>query len=184
MDSKQRTKISKFFSRVLRHAPTSIGITLDAQGWVAIDTLLAAASRHGQSVPRTVLDEIVQTNEKQRFAISEDGKRVRANQGHSVEVDLAYEPAAEGDVPYELFHGTIPAAIAAIRSAGLSKMSRHHVHLSADVATAQIVGGRRGRAVVLRVKARAMVAAGHVFYRSANGVWLTDSVPPAFIDWP
>src|SRR6185503_2401010 len=114
------------------------------------------------------------------FALSADGERIRANQGHSVDVDLQLAPAAP---PATLFHGTVDAAIASIRAQGLLRGERHHVHLSSDIATASKVGGRRGKPVILTVRSGAMAAAGHVFYCSANGVWLTDHVPPEFIDF-
>lgn len=181
MDQHSRTKISKFLSYVLRHDPDSIGITLDSSGWVAVETLLAQCAAHDRAVARAELDEVVRTSEKQRFAFSADGERIRASQGHSIEVDLAYMPT---DPPAALVHGTVESALDAVRERGLAKMSRHHVHLSADEATAMAVGGRRGKAVLLRVDARGMHEAGHAFFLSANGVWLTDHVPPHFITFP
>ncbi len=172
---------SKFLSLVLRHEPGLIGIALDDAGWTDVDALLAACARHGQPVTRAELDELVAASDKQRFAFSPDGRQIRANQGHSVEVDLALEPITP---PAVLLHGTVDKFLAAIRAQGLIKGERHHVHLSAERETANKVGQRRGRAVVLTVQAGAMAAAGHVFYRSANGVWLVDHVPPAFIDFP
>src|SRR5262249_40904025 len=124
------------------------------------------------------LDEIVRTSDKQRFALSPDRTRVRANQGHSIEVDLQLAPA---EPPGSLFHGTVQSALAGIRQQGLLKGSRHHVHLSGDVETATRGGARRGKPVVLEIDAAGMVATGHTFYRSENGVWLVDAVPPEFI---
>ena len=172
---------SRFLSLVLRHRPDKIGITLDPDGWTRVDALLAALARAGKPVDRQMLDRVVATNNKKRFALSEDGERIRASQGHSVQVELGYEPATP---PAELFHGTVDRFLGAIRSEGLRPMKRHHVHLSADLATASNVGSRRGDAVVLTVRAADMRLAGHIFFVSANGVWLTDSVPPAFIDFP
>ena len=178
MDEKSRTAISKFLSFVLRHQPATVGITLDAGGWVAVDALLAACAQHAQPLSRAELEEVVATSPKQRFVLSDDGQRIRANQGHSISVDLGYEPAQPPDV---LFHGTVASALASIREQGLRRMDRHHVHLSADEATARAVGARRGKPVILRIDARAMRDAGHVFYVTPNGVWLTDVVPSSFL---
>ncbi len=172
-------KISKFLSLVLRHRPESIGIALDAAGWVEVEVLLAALARHGRSLNRAQLAEVVASSDKQRFALSADGMRIRANQGHSVQVELGLEPQPP---PARLYHGTVAAALASIRKQGLEKQARHHVHLSADRQTAMKVGGRRGAPVILVVRAAEMAAAGYVFYCSANGVWLTDAVPPAYLE--
>jgi putative RNA 2'-phosphotransferase len=180
MDEKARTNFSKFLSLVLRHRPEAIGIRLDGQGWIAIDTLLAQCCAHGRDISRPMLDEIVATNSKRRFAVSEDGLRIRASQGHSVKVELGYDAAVPPDV---LYHGTVAEAIRSIRARGLDRMRRHHVHLSPDTATAQAVGARRGKPVVLRVHAGRMHRDGHCFYLSANGVWLTPAVPPGYIDF-
>jgi len=179
MHERQRTAISKFLSFVLRHRPGSIGVQLDAQGWVEIEHLLQQCRAHGREISRAMLEEVVATNSKQRFAISEDGVRIRASQGHSTAVDLAYEPATPPEI---LFHGTVASCLDSIRERGLDRMSRHHVHLSADSETARAVGGRRGRPVVLRVLAGAMHRDGHTFFLSANGVWLTDAVPAAYLE--
>jgi putative RNA 2'-phosphotransferase len=178
MDEPARTKLSKFLSFVLRHEPGAIGITLDHQGWVEIATLLAQCKEHRKEISRSMLDEVVKTSPKQRFAISEDGLRIRASQGHSVEV--GYEAAVPPEV---LFHGTVADRIDSIRLRGLLRMERHHVHLSADFTTAKTVGERRGKPVVLRVLAGKMHQDGHSFYLSANGVWLTEAVPPGYIDF-
>jgi len=180
MDDKARTKLSKFLSRVLRHRPEALGIELDEAGWVDVDVLLERCRATRRTVSHALLEEIVRTNEKRRFSFSEDGRRIRANQGHSVEVDLGYPPT---EPPEWLLHGTVAATLASIRSEGLRKMRRHHVHLSADEQTASQVGQRRGRPVVLRVHAGRMSRDGHPFYRSKNGVWLTDCVPPEYIDF-
>ena len=169
---------SKFLSFVLRHGPDTIGITLDDAGWVAVDTLLARCRAHGRAISREALEDIVATSPKRRFALSDDGTRIRASQGHSVPVTLGYAPATP---PAVLFHGTIASALPAIRTTGLRKMGRHHVHLSVDLPTARTVGARRGRPVILRIDAARMHADGHAFYLSANGVWLTDEVPPAYL---
>lgn len=172
-------KRSKYLSRHLRHAPGAIGVTLARGGWVAVDTLLAAMAVHGFPLTRDELVEVVALNDKQRFAFDETGTRIRANQGHSVPIDLELQPV---DPPHYLYHGTGQGGVAAIRVQGLCKMRRHHVHLSVDITTARKVGARHGRPVVFRVDAAAMVADGFVFYCTANGVWLVDVVPPMYLE--
>ncbi len=174
-------RISKFLSFVLRHAPQSIGVTLDDAGWVDVDLLLRRSRANGTEISRALLDEIVASNPKQRFSFSEDGARIRANQGHTVTVDLAYAPSVP---PPVLYHGTPQKTVPLVRAGGLLKMARHHVHLSADVDTAKIVGSRRGKPSILRVDSARMHADGHVFHVSANGVWLTEHVPTAYITYP
>jgi len=181
MDERSRTRLSKFVSFVLRHRPERVGIVLDRQGWVSIDALLVQCQAHGKNISRSMLDEIIKTSSKQRFAVSEDGLRVRASHGHSVDVDLGYAAAVPPDV---LFHGTIPANIVAIRAQGLVRMQRRYVHLSPDANTAATVGQRRGTPVILRVSAGSMHHDGYTFYLSTNGVWLTEKVPPAYIEFP
>jgi putative RNA 2'-phosphotransferase len=181
MNEKQRTKTSKLLSLVLRHAPERIGIQLDASGWVEVETLLSALSRHGTPISRADLNEVVETNEKKRFAFSEDGLRIRASQGHSVEVALGYVPQ---NPPDRLFHGTATRFLPSIRAEGLRKGERHHVHLSADTETALKVGQRHGKPAILTVQTQAMLSAGHAFFLSENGVWLTEHVPVEFIEFP
>ncbi|MBI5549545.1 MAG: RNA 2'-phosphotransferase [Deltaproteobacteria bacterium] len=181
MDEKTRTGLSKFLSLVLRHEPETIGIELDDQGWVEIESLLGQARAHGKDLSRATLDEVVETSPKRRFAISDDGTKIRASQGHSVDVQLGYQPTTP---PERLFHGTVASSLDSIKAAGLTKMARHHVHLSPDLQTARAVGARRGKPVVLQVAAGRMHRAGHSFFLSANGVWLTDCVPPQYIDFP
>ncbi|TGB11394.1 RNA 2'-phosphotransferase [Streptomyces sp. MZ04] len=172
-------KVSKYLSRHLRHQPERIGLTLDESGWVEIDALITAAARHGFRFTRAELDHVVATNDKQRFAV-ENG-RIRASQGHSIDVDLKLAPATP---PAYLFHGTVARNVAAIRAEGLRPMNRHAVHLSPDRETATRVGARRGRPVVLSVDAGAMHRDGHRFQVSANGVWLTAAVPPGYLRFP
>lgn len=173
--------ISRFLSLVLRHDPAKIGITLDEHGWTDCGELIEASARHGVSFDRQTLEEVVRTNDKQRFSLSDDGRRIRANQGHSVIVNLALESKVP---PVLLYHGTVDRFLDSIRATGLQKGERHHVHLSADLKTASKVGARRGRPVILVVRSEEMAALGHPFYLSENGVWLTDVVPPEFIDFP
>jgi len=170
---------SKFLSLLLRHEPEKIGIKLDEAGWTDVDGLLDALHAHGVEMSRTELDTIVASSDKQRFAFSPDRTKIRANQGHSVQVELNLPSEVP---PAVLYHGTIAEVMLGIRAQGLVKGQRHHVHLSADIETAKRVGGRRGKPVVLAIKAAEMVAAGHTFLRSANGVWLVDQVPPQFIE--
>ncbi|MCI5157406.1 MAG: RNA 2'-phosphotransferase [Candidatus Electrothrix sp. AUS1_2] len=170
--------VSKFLSLILRHAPEKIGIHLDANGWVLVDDLLDAAEAHGTEISRERLDEVVFRNDKQRFAFSPDGLRIRANQGHSVHIDLELSPATP---PPVLFHGTATHFLPSIQSQGLQKMSRRHVHLSATREQAYRVGARHGRPVVLEIDAKGMSDTGHLFFLSANGVWLTEFVPMLFI---
>jgi putative RNA 2'-phosphotransferase len=178
MNEKHMVRISKRLSRHLRHAPEEIGLVLGDGGWVRVDDLLAALAAHGARVTRAELDEVVSRNDKQRFALDGTGTLIRANQGHSVPVQLGLP---EAEPPAVLFHGTVPAALDAIRREGLRPMRRHHVHLSASVETATRVGARRGKPVVLRIDAAQMAADGHKFYVSDNGVWLTDQVQPRYL---
>jgi putative RNA 2'-phosphotransferase len=178
MESKRLIRISKYLSRHLRHAPEDLGLTLAPGGWVDVDALLAACRKSGLTITRADLDEVVANNDKQRFSFDDSGTRIRANQGQTVEVDLQLEPA---EPPALLYHGTGHGLVASIRRDGLCKMRRHHVHLSADTATAMTVGRRRGMPVVFVVDAAAMHRAGFVFYRSDNGVWLVDAVPVEYL---
>jgi putative RNA 2'-phosphotransferase len=179
MDEKQRTRTSKFLSLVLRHEPERIGLALDASGWAKVDELLTKCRAHGVALERAELKEIVATNGKKRFAFSPGGDRIRASQGHSIEVSLGYTPQAP---PAQLFHGTATRFLTAIRAEGLCKGSRQHVHLSPDAETARRVGQRHGKPAVLIVRAGVMHAAGQIFYLSENGVWLTDHVPAEFLE--
>jgi putative RNA 2'-phosphotransferase len=174
-------KTSKFLSLVLRHEPERIGIRLDEAGWVPVDELLEGCRRAGKAISHEELKEIVRTSDKQRYALSEDGSRIRANQGHSVEVDLGYAPAMPPEV---LFHGTAEKNLAGIRTCGLLKGARHHVHLSERVETASAVGQRHGRLVLLKVRSGAMQRDGLPFFKTPNGVWLTDHVPPEYLVFP
>ena len=153
MDEKRLVKTSKFLSKHLRHAPEAIGLQLSSDGWASVEELLAACARAGMKISRTELDEVVEKNSKQRFAFDETGTRLRASQGHSIEVDLELEPI---EPPEKLYHGTAAHNVDVILRDGLLKMRRQHVHLSADIETATRVGQRHGRPVVLIVDAAAM----------------------------
>ncbi|MFF2039696.1 RNA 2'-phosphotransferase [Kitasatospora sp. NPDC058170] len=181
MDEERTVRTSKMLSRILRHDPGRVGITLDPAGWVRVDVLLAALAAKGGRLTRAELDHVVETNNKRRFAYSEDGLSIRASQGHTVAVDLGL---AAAEPPAVLFHGTATRNLDAIFREGLRPMARQDVHLSADTGTAVRVGSRHGRPVVLAVDAAAMAAAGHEFRVSANGVWLTDAVPPEYLAQP
>ncbi len=179
MDAKQTRKTSKFLSLVLRHKPETIGIQLDEAGWTSVDELLTAMGRRGRPLSREQLELVVRTNDKRRFAFSEDGTRIRANQGHSVEVELGYESAEPPDI---LYHGTPERFVPSILRHGLNKGERHHVHLHADRKVARTVGQRRGKPIILVIKAKEMRTAGHEFFVTPNNVWLTDHVPSSFIE--
>ena len=177
------TKISKFLSFVLRHQPDAIGLTLDENGWVNIDELIDKANQSKEANALTLtpalIQEVVASNDKQRFAISEDGLMIRANQGHSVKVDLQLKPMEPPDI---LYHGTATRFLDDILKDGLKAQQRQHVHLSKDVETATKVGQRYGKPVILKTKARLMHEQGFVFYLSENGVWLTNNVPSQYIE--
>jgi putative RNA 2'-phosphotransferase len=181
MDTKRAIHLSKFLSLVLRHKPEAIGITLDSGGWVNVAELLAATDRHGQVLSLDELRGIVTTSDKKRFAFSEDGQKIRASQGHSVQVDLGYQPSVP---PERLYHGTVERFLDRIRRDGLLKGRRHHVHLSIDRPTAARVGERRGKPVILIIRAGDMHRYGLLFCLSANGVWLTEHVPARYIEFP
>ena len=175
-------RTSKFLSLVLRHQPDVIGMQLDPEGWLEIDALIANANKHGKHLSLELIHEVVANCDKQRFALSEDGLYIRANQGHSVEgVELNLEPL---EPPETLFHGTVPNFIDSILQQGLQKRSRNHVHLSSDRETATKVGQRRGKPIILVVNSAIMHRDGFEFFRSANGFWLTAHVPPKYLSRP
>ena len=169
MNNTETVRLSKRLSRCLRHAPEQVGLVLDPAGWAEVADVLNALR-----VTKADLDHVVATNNKQRFAYDETGTRIRASQGHTIAVDLGLPRA---DPPAVLYHGTVARFLPAIAREGLRPMARNHVHLSATRETALTVGARRGKPVVLRVD----TATGHPFWLSANGVWLTDHVPPEFL---
>jgi putative RNA 2'-phosphotransferase len=175
---KRLITVSKYLAKYLRHAPHELGLTLQPGGWVAVDDLLDAARGHGFPIAYHELVECVETNDKQRFAFDVSGELIRANQGHSVTVDLQLE---ECEPPETLYHGTVERFLPSILEAGLVRGKRHHVHLSKDVETARKVGSRRGKPVILMVAAGRMKRDGHIFFVSSNGVWLTDAVPHEYL---
>lgn len=178
MTSPQLTAASKFLSLVLRHKPSTIGLELDPAGWAGVDELLVKATAAGHTLSRTLLEELVASSDKKRFAFSEDGLRIRANQGHSVDVELGLQPVVP---PAKLYHGTASRFLDAILAEGLSKRQRHHVHLSESRETAVAVGRRYGQPVLLVIDAHRMAADGFTFFRSENNVWLTDHVPSVYL---
>lgn len=181
MTAKQTIQTSKFLSLILRHEPERVGLKLDDAGWIGVDELLRAVNQHGVALTLDVLKHIVATSDKKRFAFSDDGQRIRASQGHSVEVDLQYMPQPP---PERLYHGTATRFLDSIRATGLSRRERHAVHLHLDTAIALEVGGRHGKPVLLTIRAGDMHRAGHEFCVSANGIWLVNHVPPQFIEFP
>jgi putative RNA 2'-phosphotransferase len=178
MDRRQLVRISKFLSKHLRHAPEALGLTLAHGGWVEVVDLLAGCARNGFLITREQLEVVVSENDKRRFSFDDSGTRIRANQGHSTEVDLQLVAQTPPEV---LYHGTASDTLPVIRKNGLQRMSRHHVHLSSTVPTALKVGARHGVPVVLIVDAAAMHRAGFPFYCSDNGVWLVDAVPLEYL---
>lgn len=175
---KEEKRISKFLSFVLRHKPDHIGIELDENGWTDVQALIEKANQSGITLNFEMLKHIVDTNSKKRFAFSDNFDKIRANQGHSVDVELGYKAQKPPDI---LYHGTGQQYLESILANGLIRQSRHHVHLSVDVATAKNVGQRHGKPVVLEVHAGAMNAKGFEFFVSENGVWLTETVPVQFL---
>ncbi|MCI9120902.1 MAG: RNA 2'-phosphotransferase [Oscillibacter sp.] len=173
---RNHTRTSKFLSLVLRHKPEKIGITLDGHGWAKVPEIL-----EGLNLTLEELVHIVETDGKQRYSFNEDRSKIRANQGHSIPVDLELDPV---EPPERLYHGTVGQFLPSIRREGLTKQSRQYVHLSGDPVTAAKVGSRRGKPIVLQVNAGAMQREGFRFYQAANGVWLTETVPPEYLTLP
>lgn len=170
--------ISKFLSLVLRHKPAEIGLHLDGEGWANVDELLEKLNGKGMNVDFPTLKQVIVTNDKQRFILNETADKIRANQGHSIAIDLKLQPQQPPEV---LYHGTVAQFLADIMEGGIQKMSRQQVHLSKDIETASKVGQRRGKPVILKVMALQMHQDGYPFYLSENGVWLTDVVPAKYL---
>lgn len=181
MNEKRIVTISKFLSRHLRHAPEKIGLVLDSAGWADVNELLAACARNHLPITRAELEQVVAENDKKRFTFDAAGNRIRASQGHSIGIELGLTPVPP---PETLYHGTGERSVSPIQNEGLRKLRRDHVHLSADIATATMVGTRHGRPAIFTVAAGEMYRDGFVFYRSENGVWLTDAVPPRYLSLP
>lgn len=171
-------RLSVFLSMVLRHQPEAAGITLDEHGWADVEELIAGINGTGREMDLDLLKEIVATDEKGRYRFSDDGTLIRANQGHSIPVDVELK---EVEPPQVLYHGTAKRFLQSIREEGLKPMSRLYVHLSKDEETAVKVGKRHGEPVVLEVDAGRMAADGQKFYLSENGVWLTKAVGKEYL---
>jgi putative RNA 2'-phosphotransferase len=178
MDNERLVRISKYLSHHLRHHPERLGLTVAPGGWVDVDILLAACRGHHFCLTLAELEEVVRRNDKQRFSFDETGQKIRANQGHSITVDLHLETALP---PPILYHGTGEGKVQSILQKGLLKMKRHHVHLSKDIETAKRVGARHGKPAVFAISTITMIEAGYQFYLSTNGVWLVNDVPPQFL---
>ena len=171
-------KISKYLSYHLRHHPDKLGLELAPGGWVKIDLLLQAAKKHQFPITLQELKQVVVQNDKQRFSFDSTKTLIRANQGHSCDVDLQLKPTIPPNI---LYHGTHVGVTKSIFEQGLQKMSRHHVHLSTDMITAKKVGQRRGKPAIFQIDARTMQERGYQFYCSENGVWLVECVPPQYL---
>ena len=178
MNEEKRIRCSKFLALILRHQPESVGLTLESEGWAPIEDVLAACRKKNRALSFEELEILLALGEKKRYSLDETRTKIRANQGHSTDVELTFE---ERTPPALLFHGTVDRFLPSIFAEGLKPGSRHHVHLTENLETARKVGARRGKPVVLTVNAEAMTSAGHRFYVSENDVWLTDAVPPEFL---
>ena len=172
------TKTSRYIALILRHKPETIGITLDTHGWANVKELIKGVSKK-YPIDMDILEEIVRTDEKQRYSFNEDRTLIRANQGHSIPVDVELE---EVEPPEYLYHGTATKYVDSILSDGLIPKSRLYVHLSGDKGTATNVGERHGKPVIFRVRSKSMYLQGYQFYRSSNGVWMTKEVPTEFLE--
>lgn len=172
-------KLSVFISLVLRHKPDAVGINLDEHGWANVEELIDGINNTGRKIDMEVLEEIVRTDNKQRYSFNEDKTLIRANQGHSIPVDVELK---EQEPPEILYHGTADRFIKAITAEGLKPMGRLYVHLSKDIEIANKVGKRHGKPVILKVHSGRMYQDGIKFYLSENGVWLTENVDVKFIE--
>jgi len=171
------TKISKYLSYILRHKPESIGIKLNKNGWCSIDELIEKTTEFELTKPHLKL--VVKNNNKQRFTFNLNGTMIRANQGHSIDIDLDLKPQTP---PKRLFHGTAIKSLKSIKKKGLTKQNRQYVHLSESMSIAWDVGCRHGKPVILFIACDKMIKDGYKFYKSKNGVWLVDRVPTKYID--
>ncbi|WP_175017402.1 RNA 2'-phosphotransferase [Rasiella rasia] len=178
ISEKQQTHISKFLSLVLRHKPETIGVQLDQNGWVDINELIEKSNKYGIKFNRETLNHIVATNSKKRFAINNKLDKIRASQGHSIEIELGYTSQKP---PRTLFHGTSEKSVQSILKKGLKRQNRQHVHLSSDIETAKKVGQRHGKPYIFKVFAEQMFNDNLEFFISENGVWLTENVPEKYL---
>lgn len=175
------TRLSRFLSLILRHNPEKIGLNLDDHGWTEVNHLLERLAANGKTTTREQLDHVVKTNDKKRFRYSDDGTQIRANQGHSINIELNLPPSTP---PELLYHGTASRFYNSILEKGLNRGNRQHLHLSEQKETAIAVGTRHGKPIIFRVKSAQMHHDGYQFYRSDNGVWLTESVPVHYLEAP
>jgi len=179
MNNKQLNETSKFLSYILRHEPQAIGLQLDTEGWADINALITGAAQEGRILDQALIQAVVNSSDKKRFTLSDDGLRIRAAQGHSApEVNLQH---IEKEPPESLYHGTATRFLESILQQGLIAGSRHHVHLSQETQTAMAVGQRYGKPVVLEIKSLQMHQQGFKFFQAENSVWLTEAVPIDFI---
>lgn len=180
-EERRLERISKFISMILRHKPEVIGITLDEHGWADVDELIKGINETGEEIEfsKDTLEIIVKTDKKQRYSFSQDKTLIRANQGHSIPVDVELE---KKEPPKVLYHGTGIKSVKAIQEQGLLPMERLYVHLSTDVETATNVGKRHGTPVIFKVNAEQMQKDSYDFFQSVNGVWLTKEVPVKYLE--
>ena len=176
--SKRDVELGRFLSLVLRHNPAAAGIRLDEHGWADVGALLSGCARAGKRIDRETLERIVRENSKQRYSFNGDHTKIRANQGHSIAVDVELR---EMQPPARLYHGTAARFLERIRAEGITRQSRQYVHLSADAETAYRVGSRHGAPVVLPLDTAAMAQDGYRFFRSENGVWLCEQAPWRYV---
>lgn len=172
-------KLSVFISLILRHKPEIVGLALDDQGYLQVDQLIKGVNNTGRFIDENILEEIVDSDNKQRYSYNSDHTKIRANQGHSIEVNLGL---LECQPPNFLYHGTSEKYVDSIMTAGLQKQSRLHVHLSENIDTATSVGGRRGKPVILLINSYKMYKDGYKFFKSENNVWLVDSVSKEYLE--
>ena len=178
MNEKELKSTGKFLSLVLRHDPEKIGLTLDENGWAEVTVLLEKLAKKGKKLDFDTLKYLVETNDKKRYSFNADFSKIRANQGHSIEVDIKLKEATPPDI---LYHGTAEKNLDSIFLEGLTKRNRNHVHLSKDIETSIKVGTRHGKPIVLTIDTKAMLDDGIRFYLSENQVWLTNYVEPKYI---
>ncbi len=178
LSANETIHLSKLLSYILRHKPEEYGIVLYENSYTNVDELITKLNAHNENFSFEILQHIVTTNSKKRFAFNDDLTKIRASQGHSVNVELGY---TEQQPPEILYHGTVEKFLLSILKDGLQKMQRHHVHLSAEEITATKVGERRGKPIILEIKSSKMFAVGYKFYLSDNGIWLTEHIPVTFI---
>lgn len=174
-------KLSKFLSYILRHHPEDIGLELDNAGWVSVEELITAARQHGRNFSRDDLLSLMDQSPKKRFTLSRDGEYIRANYGHSIDIDPGYEPKQPPEV---LYHGTARRFLASIHDRGITTQNRQFVHLSQDEVSAGDVGKRHGKPVILRITSGKMYRDGFTFYQSDEGLWLTKRIPVSYIIFP